>query len=305
MTPRNHNGRWLAALATGALAAQAQVGWSTDASSPGSGSEFAGRSVGLASFNPDSGSPPPPRVTASRRRPNFITAVPVPPAGTSGGPPGGGSASGPTPQVFSFVVNKAVPDADLSGLADSQVLPPSLGLIQSVAVTLVLRPLGEGGFMGDLYATLTHEAGGYGVLLNRPGRRSGSPFGYSDDLAVGVTLAEDGTADIHQYRLTLTGSELVPLTGTLTGRWQPDGRSTDPLAVLSTDARAAGLASFAGDDPAGLWTLFIADVSGGGEYRLDSWSLSVTPVPEPSGVVAVFALGALAWVLHQRRRDRR
>jgi hypothetical protein len=154
--------------------------------------------------------------------------------------------------------------------------------------------------VGDLYATLVHAGGGYGVLLNRLGRRSGSPFGYSDDAAVHVTLADDAAADIHQYRLTLTGSEAVPLAGALTGRWQPDGRTADPLSVTAASFREATLGSFAGVNPEGSWTLFIADVSGGGEYRLDSWTLAVTLVPEPGRVGVVLALAALGWVTLRR-----
>lgn len=216
-----------------------------------------------------------------------------------------GAGSGPASAAISFNVGQAVPDGDFSGLADTRTLPASLAPIQSVAVTLVLTPMGEGGFMGDLYATLAHDGGGYGVLLNRPGKRAGSPFGYSDDLNVSISLADDGAADVHQYRLTLTGSEVVPLTGALTGRWQPDGRAVDPLLVTSADPRVATLASFVGANQEGDWTLFVADVSGGGEYRLDSWSLSLTFVPEPESALGVLALGALGWVMFRRRLDRR
>ncbi|MBE7499220.1 MAG: PEP-CTERM sorting domain-containing protein [Verrucomicrobiales bacterium] len=216
-----------------------------------------------------------------------------------------GGMGGAATSVFAFPVNQAIPDGDLSGLANTQTLPASSAPIRSVAVTLVLTPLGEGGFTGDLYATLAHDGGGYSVLLNRPGKHPGRPFGYSDDVAVNVTLADDAEADIHHYRLTLTGSEVLPLTSALTGRWQPDGRPVDPLLVTASDLRDATLASFTGVNQAGNWTLFVADVSGGGEYQLDSWSLAVTVIPEPGGVLGALALGALGWVMLQRRRERR
>lgn len=216
-----------------------------------------------------------------------------------------GGLGGAATSVFTFPVQQAIPDGNLSGLANSQTLPASFASIQSVAVTLVLTPLGEGGFTGDLYATLAHEGGGYSVLLNRPGKQPGRPFGYSDDVAVQVTLADDADADIHHYRLTLTGSELLPLTSALTGRWQPDGRPVDPLLVTTSDLRDATLASFNGADQAGNWTLFVADVSGGGEYQLDSWSLAVTVIPEPGSILGALALGALGWVMLQRRGERR
>lgn len=214
---------------------------------------------------------------------------------------GGGDAT----RVFEFPVHQAIPDGNLSGLANTQPLPASFAPIRSVAVTVVLKPLGEGGFLGDLYATLAHDGGGYSVLLNRPGKHPGRPFGYSDDVTASVTLADEADADIHHYRLTLTGDEFVPLTSPLTGRWQPDGRTVDPLRVTTLDLRDATLASFTGANPAGNWTLFVADVSGGGQYELDSWSLAVTVIPEPGGVLGALALGVLGWVMLQRHSERR
>ncbi|MBK9137175.1 MAG: hypothetical protein IPM17_00135 [Verrucomicrobia bacterium] len=306
-SPRNKTGsRLIVVVAAGALVGHAQLRWDgTDADvdhpahAIGMASSLSGALTGGLSEASTL------RVTPSRRRPVLVHPVAVPPAIPSVTPVGGGPGGGFAPQVFNFPVNRAIPDGDFSGLADSRILPAGLAPIQSVAVTLVLAPMGDGGFVGDLYATLTHESGGYAVLLNRLGRRPGSPFGYSDNLSLNLTLADAGPADIHQYRLTLTGSEVVPLTGTLTGLWQPSGRKTDPLAVLKDDPRDAMLSSFAGADQAGRWTLFVADVSGGGEYRLESWSLSITPVPEPAVVFGVLGLGALTWVLSHRLRRRR
>jgi hypothetical protein len=214
-------------------------------------------------------------------------------------------APGPAAEVFAFAVNTDIPDGDLLGFADTRTLPPSPAAILSVAVTLELTPLGAGGFLGDLYATLTHEGGGYAVLLNRPGRSSERSFGYSDGPAVNISLADDAPADIHQYRLTLSGSELVPLAGPLTGHWQPDGRAVDPMVITSGDPRDALLGSFVGVNAAGRWTLFVADVSGGGEYRLESWALTLTPVPEPSGMLGALAYAALGWAALPHRARRR
>jgi hypothetical protein len=52
------------------------------------------------------------------------------------------------------------------------------------------------------------------------------------------------------------------------------------------------LASFdgiSGNDAAGQWTLFLADLSAGDQSTLVSWSVDITTVPEPSSL----ALGAL------------
>lgn len=197
----------------------------------------------------------------------------------------------PPPESFTFSVGLTVPDGDLSGLADTRRLPAGPAPIHSVAVTLQLTSLGEGGFFGDLYATLTRLSDGYAVLLNRSGRSAGRPFGYSDGGPVQITLTDGAPADIHRYRLVLQGEEETPLNGPLTGRWQPDGRAADPLEVLDTHPRSAMLVSFSGAELAGDWTLFVADVSGGGEYRLDAWGLEVTYIPEPgTGVLLGLAL---------------
>lgn len=206
--------------------------------------------------------------------------------------------------VVSFSVGRDIPDGSFSGLADTRSLPSSSAAILSVSVALALTPTGPGGFLGDLYATLVHESGGFAVLLNRAGRRTGSSFGYSDDVAVAVSFQDAAPADIHQYRLALNGSHTTPLTETLTGVWQPDGRVEDPTLVLDSDPRTSLLASFVGQDVGGRWTLFVADVSSGGQYRLDSWSLTVTFVPEPTQASAIMGALGLAWALYQRRRAR-
>jgi hypothetical protein len=107
---------------------------------------------------------------------------------------------------------------------------------------------------------------------------------------------------VHNYRVTLGGSHAVPLGGGLTGRWSADGRAVDPEQVLDSDARTAGLGAFSGIDPnAGRWVLFVADVVQGGEARLDQWSLSFTPVPEPADLAWITALVLVGWRLGDRR----
>ncbi len=204
-------------------------------------------------------------------------------------------------QTFPFAVGRDIPDGSLSGLTDTRVLSSTGGAIRALSLSLTLTPLGEGGFLGDLYATLVHDDMGYAVLLNRPGRGGGSPFGYNDDVGVSITFAADAPADIHRYRQVLSGSDTSPLTGNLTGSWQPDGRAVDPLRVTAGDDRNALLEAFLAADPGGRWTLFIADVSPEGAYRLDSWNLTLAIVPEPPAVPAVLGfVGALIALAHRR-----
>jgi subtilisin-like proprotein convertase family protein len=193
-------------------------------------------------------------------------------------------------------LNLAIPDASLSGLGNEQSVTSAEQVIQSLTVTVDIQGTGDGAFNGDYYAYLTHGSG-FAVLLNRAGKTSGDATGYGDNGYNSLTF-DDGAAngDIHLYQNTLAPSG----NGALTGIWAPDGRSVNPTTVLDTDGRSATLGSFAGVDPNGTWTLFIADLSGGGTAQLASWSLSITatPVPEPSdyGLAAgAILLGLALW----------
>ncbi|MGB7769566.1 MAG: PEP-CTERM sorting domain-containing protein [Verrucomicrobiia bacterium] len=197
---------------------------------------------------------------------------------------------------FTFPVNAAVPDGDPSGLALNDNLTGMEGAISSLAVSLNI----SGGFNGDLYAYLAGPNGGFAVLLNRTGVTSGNSFGYADT-GFDVTFTTSATNNIHFYQnlsYDLNGN------GQLTGAWQPDGRAIDPLSSLSlfdTTSPTALLDSFDDTNPDGTWTLFVADLSNGGESELVNWDLDITTVPKP-GVTALLGLGGallLGWCKHR------
>ena len=183
-------------------------------------------------------------------------------------------------------VSTAIPDNDDVGLTDTRNISPSgITGIESVTLTLNLT----GGWNGDLFAYVVHGSG-FSVLLNRPGRSVSNPDGSA---TVGMSIAFDDSAvsDIHTA---------IPMSGgSVTGTYQPDGRTTDPHFTLNTDARPAMLSAFTGLDPSGSWTLFIADQSPGAQSTLQSWSLTITGIPEPSTALLA-ALGCIP--LMQRRR---
>lgn len=193
------------------------------------------------------------------------------------------------------VVGKPIPDGNFSGLSSTLELS-GLSYLQITRVEIDLT-IG-GGFNGDLYAYLWHQAPdhstAFSVLLNRSGRTGAYPldsFGYADS-GFNVTFA-DGAPDIHTYG----GNGGAPLTG----RWEPDARTDSPLTVTDDPAsRFAFLNAFMGMNPDGLWTLAVYDLGSGDKATFEQWGLRLELVPEPGHAATVVALGlALAWIFHR------
>jgi len=174
-------------------------------------------------------------------------------------------------------VNGTVPDGNPSGVA-STVNISGVETITDIRVNLDIA----NGYNGDLYAYLAGPAGQIAVLLNRVGISGSNPFGY-DTPGFNITLSSSGANNIHNYE---GGSySLDPLTGQLTGTWAPDGRLIDPQsagsAIDGASTSTATLNNFVGTLADGNWTLFIADLSAGGQSTLVSWGLTIVTVPEP------------------------
>lgn len=132
-----------------------------------------------------------------------------------------------------------------------------------------------GGYNGDLYVYLEHGTD-YAVLLNRVGRSAQMEAGYGDS---GFRISLDDAAlngDIHRYRTVVN-----PAGGTLTGRWQPDGRDTLAEVALDTDPRTAMLSGLVHGSPDGEWSLTVVDVSPGDQARLVSWGLEFVYTAPP------------------------
>ena len=212
------------------------------------------------------------------------------------GLPGSGKAA----LTASWSGTQALPDYDASGVAYSFNLSDPATSITSVSVTLSI----SGGYNSDLYAYLSNGSG-YAVLLNRVGISESNPDGYLDS-GFNVTLSSSSSADIHQYQSlggTLNGN------GQLTGTWAADGRFIDPTtssgAAYDAATRNNTLSTFIGTNPNDTWTLFIADVSGGGISTLNSWSVDVQPIPEPTSM-SLLLVGALtAGAAWRRKRKNR
>ena len=183
-----------------------------------------------------------------------------------------------TSYTNTFSINQPIPNGKLTGWSDTRRIKlPLAGLITNLQVTLNL----SGGFNGDLYGYLVHGSG-FAVLLNRPGRTATDPVGYADS-GFDVSFGTGALNDIHLYQ-GVTGP-----VSPLTGLWAADGRETYPLSTLDTDSRTAPLDSFIGVNPTGDWTLFLADVDGGGaQASVAGWGLilMIDPGPVPLHVTA-------------------
>jgi subtilisin-like proprotein convertase family protein len=191
---------------------------------------------------------------------------------------------------FNFTYNtgfqngQVIPDGSLTGWSDTRVVSGQAGNITSVSVGLNL----SGGWNGDLYAYLVHDSG-FAVLLNRVGRTDANGAGFSTG-GMNVMLSDAlGAGNIHGVATPTSG-----------GAYQIDGRNISPLSsgsLFSSTSPEAMLSSFNGQSANGNWTLFIADVSGGDQSTLQSWTLEVAAVPEPAsiveGSVAVLFLGGV------------
>jgi len=177
-----------------------------------------------------------------------------------------------------------ITDGAPTGWSDSV----TMGGIDGEIVDVNVRFTTVGGYNGDLYVYLDYN-GQTSVLLNRPGRSSSSSFGYGES-GMNVTFNDQASADIHTYQqvggYNITGG----------APWQPDGRASNPLYSLASDSRSKFLSSFNGMPANGAWTLFVADMSGGGVSQVTSWGLDIetaSVVPEPVNLaLLVFALFA-------------
>jgi len=205
--------------------------------------------------------------------------------------------------MYNFNVNQTIPVNNPLGLTlqtNLTVNVASAAQIQSVTVSLNVT----NGFNGDLYAYLDGPNGGYAVLLNRVGvSNNASAFGYSDS-GFNVTFSDSAGTNIQYYQnfsYTLSG-------GQVTGEWQPEGVNIDPHSgpsLFLTTSPSTPLSSFDGSNPNGTWTLFLADLSSGGQSTVVSWGVDITTVPEPA-TVAVLGMGmagTLVWI--RRRRPSR
>jgi subtilisin-like proprotein convertase family protein len=155
--------------------------------------------------------------------------------------------------ISSGTLNAAIPDGNPIGYLSTLHIDTGLD-VANVTVTLNVT----GGYAGDLYAYLTHD--GYtAVLVDRIGTSELNLYGNSS-AGMNVTFSSTALNNIH---------DLPSVGGQITGTYLPDGGNLSGFTGV-------------GHGSTGDWTLFIADMDGGGSATLNSWSLDVTEVPEPT-----------------------
>lgn len=187
-------------------------------------------------------------------------------------------------------------ETPLAGLARQLTVTTPGTQITDLSITLDISSPGPlAAWNGDLYAHISGPSGTLAVLINRPGLSLSDSVGYGD-AGFSITLNDNaGNPDIHTYQdvaYSLNGN------GQLLGTWASDGRQS---ATDSTRDRP--LSQFLGQDPNGVWTLLISDLSGGNIAVLDGWSVSGVAVPEPGAwtVVAGTALVGFAFLYRRFR----
>jgi|CZKV01.1.fsa_nt_gi subtilisin-like proprotein convertase family protein len=181
----------------------------------------------------------------------------------------------------------SIPDGNDSGVFSTIVVNGANLSLSDITVTLNVSD----GYNGDLYAYLSYN-GTLVTLLNRigvgtSGGNGGTASGNSD-AGFTIILGSSGT-DVH----TAANGALAA-----NGSYLADGRNIDPSSSpVSFDAAGTQNlnGSYGGMDPNGTWTLFFADVSGGGgTSTVNGWSLDITAVPEPVNVaLAIFGVALL------------
>jgi subtilisin-like proprotein convertase family protein len=98
----------------------------------------------------------------------------------------------------------------------------------------------------------------------------------------------------------------LPNTGTLTsGSFQPG----QDLGDVFTDAPArpygTNMAEFAGSNANGVWSLYLEDFIPLNHGTIDSWSITIQPVPEPAALVLGGIALASFFYLYRRNQAKR
>jgi len=153
-------------------------------------------------------------------------------------------------------------------------------------------------WVGDIVLTLTHPNGTTSMdLICRPGRSDTSTFGFSSDyVSTNSYSFSDGGANLFD----VAPPGVVP-SGDYRPSTNPNPPATNLLPYVYTPNSFA--ATFGGLDSAGTWTLTATDWAGGDTGSFVDWTLTITPVPEPTSfVLGGLVISGIAW--NKRRKKK-
>ena len=199
-------------------------------------------------------------------------------------------------------LNQVIPDVNavtvgetLSGYVhqpgNSYEISVSFKILPDASQTNVLLNL-DYMISGDYWVLLRHGSGiatpdtVSSSLLKNVGQEY-VELGYWDMWGMDITLEDSAANLIQGYRSVVTGDHMTELQGVLGGTWRPY-ESMGPVGQ---------------GDPNGVWNLTFGDESFGGQGNLQSWSITLKPVPEPSSALLLVAgMGWLwAWMFSRRK----
>lgn len=175
-------------------------------------------------------------------------------------------------------------NGSLASMTSSSINVPSIGAdtITNVTVTVGMAHT----WVGDLTIKLQSPGGGLVTLLNRPGLVTTDDgagcCGDSSNLVSNIVMTYDDSA--------ATSAELLGANFPGTNDVITTPTSYAPAADGALPA--GNLSALDGQNATGLWRLYLGDSAGGDLGSLDSWSITITSVPEPTSL-ALIALGGL------------
>jgi len=174
-----------------------------------------------------------------------------------------------------------IPDHSAAGITSTINVPVNETVTD---VTVTLNEFSHT-WIGDLTVQLTSPGAGPMDIMWRTGDAEDDCCSDSSDVFGNYTFA-DGGGDWWAAASAAGSSGVIP-----NGTYGP----TDSMGVATSF-----VATFAGTNTLGGWTLFINDQVFGDTGSLGSWSINITsaPIPEPS----TFGLAAFGFAAYRRRR---
>jgi len=151
---------------------------------------------------------------------------------------------------------------------------------------------------GDMTLSLTSPGGTVLSLMNRPGRGTGSTFGFNTDFVVAndYTFRDSGT-DVFA---TNPGATLA--SGIYRSSTQNNAPTALDAGLVAYSYIQTSFSVFNGQNGNGNWVLNAQDFAAGDDGAFTGWTVHINAVPEPA-TMAVLGLGAVA--LMRRRRNRK